>query len=384
MTPIRTIVREAWPSRLLLVAATLILSTVIGLGTQDESPGRLLIGLGVLPAFAAMLGAALGQGEHARWAWVLARPVSRGRWCLTHVMLDVLTILLAHRIAWWILPSTVTEVGMRWVEPEILSLPIAALVYVVTALGSLRGHNAVRGLLSQTPRLLAVGLGVYALQVCADELIIDRLHYAVLPVSEGAVAWRVAAIASRFVAPALALTGVAVHLLVQALALLPRRVPRRWSARVSVAWAVSIGVTCIVAFSPAVLWIGVPTVYERGDATVTVVVDRRDLLGRVRLEDRSGFARVGYVDPLRQHDFDEVEASDYRVCHTQELGRVEGPRHVRYGELSRCVDVRTAPGETVILSASAFDQPPVFTAARLSAWFLYPGVASTLGPSTPF
>lgn len=377
MTPIRTIVREAWPSRLLLVLATLILSTVIGLGTQDESPGRLLIGLGVLPAFAAMLGAALGQGEHARWAWVLARPVSRGRWCLTHVMLDVLTILLAHRIAWWILPSTVTEVGMRWVEPEILSLPIAALVYVVTALGSLRGQNAVRGLLSQTPRLLAVGLGVYALQVCADELIIDRLHYAVLPVSEGAVAWRVAAIASRFVAPALASIGAAVHLLVWALASLPQPVPRRRAARVSIASAVSLGVTSSIAFSPAVLWIGGPTVYERGDARITVVAERADLFGEVRLEDPWGFARRTYGDPIADPDFDEVEPGEYRVCHTEELARVEGPRHVQYGALRTCADVRVAPGETVVVPTSAFDQP-VFTAARLSAWFLYPGIASTL------
>jgi hypothetical protein len=304
--------------------------------------------------------------------------VSRRRWCLTHVALDVLTILAAHRIAWSILPSTVTDVGMRWVEPEILSLPIASLMYVGTALGSLRGHNAVRGLLSQIPGMLVVGLGVYALQACADELSAQRFRYRVSAVSEGAVAWQSAAIVTRFIAPAVALMGAAVHLLVRALASLPHPVPRRCSARVLAAWAVSIGVTWSVAFSPAVLWIGAPTVYERGDARITVVAERRELLGGVRLEDLWGFARHGYVDPLREHDFEEVVAGDYCVCHTQELWRVEGPRYVRYGELNRCVDVRTAPGETVVLPASAFDQPPVFTAARLSAWFLYPGVASTL------
>jgi hypothetical protein len=155
-TPTRAILRESVAMRLVLVVTTAILSAVTA--TSPGGAGPIIIGLGVVPTFAVMLGAAFGSGQHATWAWALARPISRRRWLSVHLGIDAATLVASLAVASALLKHEQMVVGVyRLPLPLALvteflvptAIAVTAILYCSAAVGTSRGHNAVRAVLSQ-------------------------------------------------------------------------------------------------------------------------------------------------------------------------------------------------------------------------------------------
>lgn len=388
MTPIHALLRASLPSRAWILVAFLVLCALMRglvadsdwIGSERQSIAIIVIQLGVLPVFAAMFGGALISGEHAPWAWGLARPITRARWAAVIVATDLVTLAVATGLCLAILGSPPDLLGSTLLGDVSLvgSWPratvgpaLALLTYLGAALGATRGHSTLRALPVAlgyvAPAVLLTSVLLWADRGIAGLFVIDAWP---TPPGSGLVEladefdeFVLAALVSLAAVP-IATTGALVHLLLRGMHRVPARMTSREIFSVFALWSVAYALVATSLHSRTATIDEAPTLARRGGANVTVVAPRTlhgarlnrvilaepgcdRCLARAALKWDSGFAR-----------FDDVLPGPYDVCLVLFDGRAL---------LERCVGIELRDGDAEIAPdfASAVAGPDI---DRPSVW----------------
>jgi len=330
-------------------------------GSDEQALVAMLLEYGLVPIFAAMLGAALIHGEHAPWSWGLARPISRGRWAATSIAMDALTLVLAVTAIRTIVgevPGAVQNdilqaVGLRFM-PELgggIGPLLVLASYVGAGVGAARGHSTLRALPAALVYVLALvfatGLLFWIDRGIAGLFVVDAWE---TPANAGLIELEYAdhdttEMVLRLGGLAVVVVGALAHVLARAITRLPARMMRREVVTVFTLWAVAVFATCLALRSR--LWAidDAPILAQRG--TATLVVDDWAVLAERDCDEC--FARMGSC-------FKEVVPGSYRLCvgaretWSPDLDFTSAnifDRHER--QFERCVDIEVQSGRNVPL-----------------------------------
>ncbi|HET6585458.1 MAG TPA: hypothetical protein VFG69_18495 [Nannocystaceae bacterium] len=400
MRPTIALLRAAAPMRLVILGAILfcsIAARAYGIGKEwsgsdEQMIAAMLVELGVIPVFAALLGSMLVRGEHSTWAWGLARPIARTRFALVHVIADLLLLSLAYLVVGAILGNAshafaYDVLSRAFPVPHTIVRPLlAAIAYVGTAVGSARGQASLKAL------PVGIAYGFFALVVAAVVAWLDRGIAWFLVVDSWPTPGKSglldlgtdrdfvfeAELLLGLATIVIAVTGGLLHALVRGLARVPTPLARREILAVLGLWIAS---TTVVSWSlHSRLWAvaDAPALARRGDASLVVSVDDRftDAVVLGQTDCPTCFARSavprGHSHGERIAQFGEVEPGRYRLCNegpdpsydpSDRIPR-EGSRYRRAQSFESCIEIELERGRNEV--HTSFDPAQAVPALRMA------------------
>jgi hypothetical protein len=372
MRPTFAIVRVSVQSRVGVLGAVMAASCLARLtelgaweGSDQQSVAAILLQCVLVPIFAAMLGGALVQGEHARWSWALARPVRRGHWAGVAIPLDAITLALSLAIIEVVVgaaPDSVRRDVLGVVLPDFrdlgayrhAELVLAAVCYLGCAVGVARGRSSVRAL--PIAMVYALGSIVFTASLMwLDDLVARAFIVDAWPTAaaEPHIAVRRFGDYSRWseryenllIAAAL-LLGMG-QLVGRALGSVPRGLSRGEVARVLAFWSVAAAAVSLSFGTRLAAVRDAPVLARRGDATVEIVIPQGvRSLALAQSDCDTCFERASPIWGRRDRfvaTFHDVVPGRYRACvpfHPQFETSQVGYRP----DLQACLDIDISSG----------------------------------------
>lgn len=349
-------------------------------GSDEQVIGLMVVELGVGPVFAAMLGGTLVRGEHAPWAWGLARPIGRASFAAANVLADLALLGVASMIVGSILGDVAEgfayDVFSRgFPVPHRLAGPLlTAIAYIGGAVGAARGHATLRalpvGLAYASAALVCAAVVVWLDRGIAKLFVLDAWP---TPAKAGLLDTHgdrelvlVAELILTFATIAVGVAGGMLHALVRALARVPSPLSRR---ELVTALGVWIGTATLASWGlHSRLWAiaDAPVLAVRGDASLVVHADpaTRGLVLR-EADCENCFARAVDIRWHRPPEFDDVVPGRYRVCNRgldpsrdpNETILRGGIRHyVPPLPFESCIEIELAPGRNEITTRFEFER----------------------------
>jgi hypothetical protein len=115
-------------------------------GSDHQSVLAVVVYSMVMPMLTIALASGWLRGEVGPWAWALARPIARGRWLATTLVVDIATLAMGLVLAY----AVIGEMPRRWIGPwpdettrELGYAALLVLVYCGAAFAGARGSNAI-------------------------------------------------------------------------------------------------------------------------------------------------------------------------------------------------------------------------------------------------
>lgn len=372
MTPTRAVIRAGLPGRLGILGAILVLCSgarLLGLddrweGSDAQIFAAMVASYGLVPIFAAMLGGALVHGEHAPWSFALARPISRRRWVMTCLAMDVATLYLALLTV-----NVIVGSAPRFGNEFTPFLPLPATIfrslttdlvvsaYVAAAVGASRGHSKLRAL---PVGMAYCGVVIVMASVCIwaatsyTDLFLFHGWYG--PSQYLFRTWAPAYSGTSYAFP-IAVVGSLGHILARTMARAPVPIHRREMFGVFGGWCLAVCLPIVVLQPRAWAIVDAPVLARRGDAALTVPLDIDSHEAYLVLRERNCddcFSRSpdsrDRWDERWLRRFEDVPEGSYRLCSVIVLqvvhaGLDEHSIDSRRLPTESCVDIELVAGE---------------------------------------
>jgi hypothetical protein len=166
-----TAARSRWPLPIITLAVALFLRAMDSGRVDWPSSDMQVVAAAVLygaliPVLVIALASSWLRGDDGPWSWALARPVTRGRWLRTTLMIDVVTVLACVAFARMVIGPLPHNWIPAWLGESGRAGGYAAVliaVYSAAAFGGARGSSAIGASLC----VVAFAAYVMLLNACA-------------------------------------------------------------------------------------------------------------------------------------------------------------------------------------------------------------------------